>query len=499
MGIDWLQAYGSAPTAPVFVLPTGQELDAGRVRRLVDEVVREFTHPDKSLVLCLGDRDLGSVVAYLAAMRAGHAVAFLTGARGGVASDVDLVKQYEPEYVVPSGAADTRRAWMTANAGRLRSLGYAIVTLSQPDLTLFRRISGHGGAIPDDVSLLLGTSGTTGSPQAVVLSRAGLLANVDAIVDALGMTGADRAITSLPIRHSYGLSVLNTHLRVGAATVLTDERPSATRFWDQLSRYRATSFAAVPTTYQFLADRHAELIASSRLRSMTQAGGRLADDLVLKYWTAMHGRGGRFFVMYGQTEATARMSVLDPAELPGRLGSVGQGLPGARFVIDESVTEELRTQADRRSGEICYEGPGIMLGYATDRADLGQAGAAPSVLRTGDLGYLDDGFLYVTGRTKRIAKLFGQRVSLDEIERLLPADCAAVSDDRTLYIATSDATDAVRDYPRTIAALLDVPERMVVVRTVEDLPRTHSGKTNYPAVLNLVTGGLRPASSMPAS
>jgi acyl-CoA synthetase (AMP-forming)/AMP-acid ligase II len=135
-----------------------------------------------------------------------------------------------------------------------------------------------------------------------------------------------------------------------------------------------------------------------------------------------------------------------------------------------------------------------MLGYATGRADLAQLGTAPPVLRTGDLGYLDGGYLYVTGRAKRIAKLFGQRVSLDEIERMLPPDSAAVSDDRTLYLVTTAATD--RDHAGEIAALLDVPERMVAQVPLDALPRTGSGKTDYPAVLGRVLAGAAAAASM---
>ena len=503
MSIDWLESYGDGQAPPVFVLATGQELGGKLVRRLVDEVARQFTHPDKSLVLCLGDRDLGTVVAYLAALREGHAVAFLTGRRGLAAPDLDLVRRYQPEYVVPSSSRETLTPWMAAHADELRSLGYAPVTLGRPEMTIFRRTAAPTGAIADEVAVLLGTSGTTGSPQAVMLSQAGLTANVDAVVTALKQTSAERAITSLPIRHSYGLSVLNTHLRVGATTVLTEHRPSSMRFWDEVVKSGATSFAAVPTTYQFLTARHRELIDGSRVRTMTQAGGRLSDDLVRTYWSLMDRHGGRFFVMYGQTEATARMAVLDAADLPARIGSAGRALPGGRFSIDESVTASLTTRTERRSGEVCYEGPGVMIGYTTGRGELAPGAVSPTVppavLRTGDLGYLDDGYLYITGRTKRIAKLFGQRVSLDEIERLLPADSAAVTDDRTLYLALTRPADAGRDYPREIAALLDVPDRMVVVRGVAALPRTGSGKTDYPAVLELILAGPDPSATHPGS
>ena len=181
------------------------------------------------------------------------------------------------------------------------------------------------------------TSGSTGSPKTVRLSFSGLAGNTAAVIRALGITAAERAPTTLPIRHVYGLSVLNTHLLAGAGVVLGDRSPLSLATWDHLIRSGATSFAAVPTTYAAFGPAHVNLLGRSKIRTMTQAGARLGDDLTMRLAGMMNQRDGRFFVMYGQTEASSRISRLDPADLPRRLGSVGTAIPGGTITIRASA------------------------------------------------------------------------------------------------------------------------------------------------------------------
>ena len=244
------------------------------------------------------------------------------------------------------------------------------------------------------MALLLGTSGSTGSPKTVRLSYSGLAGNTAAVIRALGITAAERAPTTLPITHAYGLSVLNTHLLAGAGVVLGDRSPLSLATWDHLVRSGATSFAAVPTTYAAFGPAHVNLLGRSKIRTMTQSGARLGDDLTMRLVRMMDQRDGRFFVMYGQTEATSRIARLDPADLPRRLGSVGTAVPGGTITIRPAP---VHARAVPGEGAVHYRGPGVMLGYATSRADLCR-GAEVDVLDTGDLGYLREGYLYLTGR-----------------------------------------------------------------------------------------------------
>ncbi|HEX6527097.1 MAG TPA: AMP-binding protein [Streptosporangiaceae bacterium] len=464
--------------SPAVHLEGRATLTYGELAELVGEFERALRHDEKALVLCAGDRDLPTLLAYLAALRLGHAVAFLPASN-------EILSAYQPEFVVPAPGQGTG----------LADLGYSPVAETAPGKAagtaagkmIFKRNSGQAaGEIYIDTALLLTTSGSTGSPKTVRLSCSGLAGNIAAIISALGITAAERAPTTLPIRHAYGLSVLNTHLLAGAGIVLGDRSPLSLATWDHLIRSGATSFAAVPTTYAAFGPAHVNLLGRSKIRTMTQAGARLGDDLTMRLVQMMNQRDGRFFVMYGQTEASSRIACLDPADLPHRLGSVGTAVPGGTISIRPAP---LHSRAVPGEGAVHYRGPGVMLGYATGRADLCR-GAEVDVLDTGDLGYLRDGYLYLTGRTKRIVKVLGVRTSLDDLERMVerPGHPAAVicgTDDVVHLVGAGDA--AVHEQQRRqLAESLGVPSRHVVFRHVDHLPRTPGGKVDYQTLATVI-------------
>ncbi|MCE6996439.1 AMP-binding protein [Saccharothrix sp. S26] len=454
------------PRAPAVHLVGGRTLSYGDLAELVRQAERALRHDGKALVLCAGDRDLPTLVTYLAALRLGHTVAFLP-------SSSEIVSKYRPEFVVP--AAD--------GAENLPDLGYEPVGRLFDGSKMFRRrAAGPADDIFADTALLLATSGTTGSPKAVRLSYGGLAGNSAAVVRALGITAAERAPTTLPITRAYGLSIVNSHLLAGASIVLTDRSPLSLATWDHLTRAGATSFAAVPTTYAAFGPAHENLLARTRIRTMTQAGAWLGDELTLRFAELMRRRQGRFFPMYGQTEATSRIACLDPADLPDRLGSVGVAVPGGTITVEQTRVHD---RARPGEGAVHYRGPGVMLGYATGREDLAR-GAEVDVLDTGDLGYLRDGYLYLTGRTKRIVKVLGVRTSLDDLERLVerPDHPAAVvgGEDDVVYLFGAGDPAVHEGQRRRLAEALGVPAKHVVVRHVDRLPQTAGGKVDYRAL-----------------
>jgi acyl-CoA synthetase (AMP-forming)/AMP-acid ligase II len=475
--LDLVTHDGARPAFPAVFLEDRTVLSYGELAGLVGEFERVLRRDGKALVLCAGDRDLPTVLAYLAALRLGHAVAFLP------ASD-QVLSAYQPEFVVPAPGS---------GAG-LAGLGYRPAAGLAAGTTIFAREGSRpAGGIYPDTALLLATSGSTGSPKAVRLSCSGLAANTAAVIRALGITAAERAPTTLPITHVYGLSVLNTHLMAGAGVVLGGRPPLSLAAWDHLVRAGATSFAAVPTTYAGFGPAHASLLGRSKIRTMTQSGARLADDLTMRLARMMGERDGRFFVMYGQTEATSRIARLDPADLPRRLGSVGTAIPGGTITIAPAPPH---ARAVPGEGAVHYRGPGVMLGYAASRADLGR-GPEVDVLDTGDLGYLRDGYLYLTGRTKRIAKVLGVRTSLDDLERMVerpghPAAVVCGTDDVVHLVGAGDA--AVHEQQRReLVDSLGVPSRHVVFRHVGRLPRTPGGKVDYQALATVTDTHGRPS------
>jgi acyl-CoA synthetase (AMP-forming)/AMP-acid ligase II len=460
----------ASPRSPAVHITGVGTLTYGELAGQVDVVRKSLRCDTKALVLCAGDRDFPTLLAYLAALRLGHTVAFLPAAP-------EILAAYQPEFVVPA----------PGTGADLAGLGYR--PCEEPAGVFRRRADRPADDIFEDTALLLATSGTTGSPKAVRLSYSGLADNTAAVVRALGITSADCAPTTLPITHAYGLSVLNSHLRAGASIALCDSSPLALATWDQLTRTGATSFAAVPTTYSAFGPAHVNLLQRTKIRTMTQSGARMGDELTMRLVRTMDQRGGRFFVMYGQTEATSRIATLDPADLPDRLGSVGVAVPGGTITIGTAPAYD---RAAPGEGAVRYQGPGVMLGYAASRADLGR-GAEVDVLETGDLGYLRDGYLYLTGRTKRIVKVLGVRTSLDDLERMVerPGHPSAVlcgADDVVYLVGAGDA-DVHEQQRRQLADSLGLPSRYLVFRHVDQLPQTSGGKIDYRALATVVGTG----------
>jgi acyl-CoA synthetase (AMP-forming)/AMP-acid ligase II len=456
--------------AALFDAATGRWWTRGEVAAAVQTLAETLAAPEKRLVVLVCRNRAPVVIAYLAALEAGHAVALLGGAVNP-AFRRDLVARYRPELVL-AGPDDLDPDAVPT--------GYALDDAAAAPLRLWRRADGAQGPLHPDLAVLLPTSGSTGSPKLVRLSRASLEANARAIGATLDLDEGERPITSLPISYSYGLSVLSSHLCAGASVVLSGDTVVSPTFWDLVRAQRCTSLAGVPYTYQVLHRVGFENLVLPSLRTLTQAGGKLPDALVARFAAHMRAAGGRFFVMYGATEATARMACLPAGELPRKLGSAGRAIPGGRFAIDAGGA---LTDAPRTTGEVVYTGPNVMMGYATTREDLALGDVTGGCLRTGDLGYLDEeGYLFLTGRTSRFAKLFGLRLDLDAVEAILRrrSPAAVVGTDEKLVAFCELAPDADLDACRLeLAAALAVPHRALELRRVAALPLTANGKVDY--------------------
>lgn len=334
-----------------------------------------------------------------------------------------------------------------------------------------------------DLAVLLSTSGTTGSAKLVRLSATNIASNAAAIAEYLGIGADDRAIASLPFHYSYGLSVLHSHLAAGAAMVLTDASVSDEAFWTLCAAQGVTHLAGVPYSYDLFERMRLRERDLPALRTLTQAGGRLPPELVARYADWAAGRGVRFFVMYGQTEATARIAFLPPERALTDSGCIGIAIPGGTLALEQADGSD----AGDGPGELVYRGPNVMMGYALTPADLAR-GAELTALRTGDLAERTEGGLFrIVGRLSRFSKLFGLRVSHDEIERHLAEQgvTALVSgDDQALAIVCAPAVP-----PRLaagLAARFHLPEAVFRTAAVPELPRFASGKPDYAAARALI-------------
>ena len=404
----------------------------------------------RRLVLLAGANRLDELVAYLAALTAGHPLLLVPGDND--AATAELTRAYDPDVVI-------RRVGGELLVDELRPAG-------RHDL--------H-----PELALLLSTSGSTGSPKLVRLSAANLQANAEAIAEYLDIRDTDRAATTLPLHYCYGLSVVNSHLLRGAALVLTDLSVSTPCFWDLFRAARATTLAGVPYTFDLLDRVGFDRMRLPHLRYVTQAGGRLDPERVARYAALGRRRGWRFFVMYGQTEATARMAYLPPHLAQRRPEAIGVPVPGGEFRL-----RPLPDWPEPDTGELVYTGPNVMLGYAERPADLA-LGRTVDELHTGDVARRGpDGLYEIVGRAAGFAKIFGLRVDPQQVEAYLRrdgVDAYCVGTDRELVVAATGGACPER-VRRLAAAAAGLPARAVRVHVLAELPRLSNGKPDHRAV-----------------
>lgn len=332
-----------------------------------------------------------------------------------------------------------------------------------------------------DLALLLSTSGSTGSAKLVRLSARNLDSNAAAIAQYLNLTTEDRSALILPLHYSYGLSVLHAHLAVGASIFFA---PSllAPDFAGQITAAGCTNLSGVPYSFELMAQTGLDENLPPTLRFLTVAGGRLRSELVADYAAKMARRDGAFFVMYGQTEATARMAYLPTDAVSQHPDCIGQAIPGGTLQLIDEIGREITETGT--VGELVYRGPNVMMGYAITRADLA-LGDDGDTLRTGDLAErLPNGFYRITGRRSRFSKIAGLRIAHDEIEQHLARhDIAAfvTGDDDLLAVAITEihAAEPVID---KVAALTRLTHGFIRVTQWVQLPRLANGKPDYAAI-----------------
>lgn len=351
-------------------------------------------------------------------------------------------------------------------------------------------VTPEGNALPlgsppvlhPELALLLPTSGSTGSSKWVRISRTSLDANAAAIAEYLALDSGERAITSLPLFYSFGMSVLNSHLLVGASLVQSAASPLERQFWEEINLHNVTSVAGVPFTFQMLSRLRFDWSRYPSLMTLTQAGGRLEPALASAFARQATALDRRFFVMYGQTEAAPRIAWLGHEEVLLAPDAIGRAVPGGRL--------SLRPEPGLPDGEgeLIFEGPNVMLGYAEGMADLAH-GRETTALFTGDLARCDgEGRFYLTGRINRFLKLFGKRVSLAEVENWLQARgylCAATGRDDRLLVAIEGESVACDELQLEVAYWLRVPPSCVLIR-MQPLPRRSNMKIDYPTLLALL-------------
>lgn len=426
----------------------------------------------KGLVFLFTTNNIECIITYISVLKSGNAV-LLLDEKLNIEIRNELISNYKPDFIITS--SEFIPADYTINEK------YSI-------LKFYRRNKILVNDIHDEISVLLSTSGTTGSPKLVRLAYKNIQSNAESIAEYLKIDESERPITTLPFSYSYGLSVINSHLLKGATIVLTEKTVFFRDFWNLFNELNCTSFTGVPYTYTMLKRVNFTKLELPTLKYMTQAGGKLSDELIHHFNNFALEKNIKFYVMYGQTEATARISYVPPEILSSKIGSIGISIPGGNLKIMKNGNE---ITTPNETGEIVYKGNNVMMGYANTGEDLSAGDELNGTLFTGDLGYKDaDGFFYITGRMKRFIKIFGLRINLDDTQKMIEnhfnitAACTGTDDLLKILIHSDESNNEIK-IKNELMKIYNLNFNSLVVKSTNQIPTTNSGKYDYKKVNEL--------------
>lgn len=422
----------------------------------------------RRLVMCCINNDIDGLEGYLALLAA-NAVPMMVNPTLSKSGLDALIATYQPDFLWIKN--DARRRSSAEMHSTMR--GYALIDLKNGSCTT---------ALHEDLSLLLSTSGSTGNVKYVRLSHQNVWSNAIAIADYLALSANELPVTTLPPSYSYGLSIIHSHLCVGAGIAVNEKTFFDRDLWRFMLEVKATSFAGVPYHYEILKKLRFTKMDLPHLRTLTQAGGHMSPDMTQEFASHCQKNGMRFFTMYGQTEASPRISYVPAEQAFQKAGKIGIPIPGGAL---ELLSETGTVIADANVvGEMVYRGPNVCLGYAESRGDLLLGDVNCGVLRTGDLGERDDdGYYRIVGRQKQFIKLFGNRVNMQDVElALAPLEmdiaCSGREDLLEIYLVTG-TTERALEIKKRVMGNLRVGAKGIVVYGVDAIPRNESGKVLY--------------------
>lgn len=429
--------------------------------------VHEFGEliPSRSLIFILSENTVGALCGYIGAL-ANRIVPLIISYRTDKQLYEHIYSVYQPEYLwLPQKEAEHTKSEVLFTKYR-----FSLIRTSYGKKKLYTKLS-----------LLLPTSGSTGSVKLVRHSYRNIEANAHNVATFFELSETEKAIVILPLHYTMGLSIVSSHLSVGATLLIIKSSMTDTTFWNFIRKENATSFTGVPFSFEILRRLRFFEMDLPALSLITQGGGKM-DDALFRLCTDYAKRfGKKFIATYGQTEGTARMAYLPAALAQQKIGSIGIAIPSGKLSIRDDNGNVIENQDSE--GEMVYEGENVTLGYAFNLEDLVKGDENKGVLYTNDIARRDnDGFFYIIGRKVRFLKLFGLRVGLDECEQLIKneyqIECACTGDDKQMkiYITDNQYCSLLPDY---LARKTGIVATAFSVKVIDRLPKNEAGKVLY--------------------
>lgn len=433
---------------------TGKTATYQQLNQAVEDYIKKLPEV-KTLVAIVACNSIEFVIAYLACLRANHTILMLNESQLGgsgvnIAPINDLLELYQVQYLLIDGK--------------------------------FKKLRAFGPDLAPDLALLMSTSGTTGSAKCIKLTYQNLESNNLAIQTFLPISENDVVHANLPLSYSFGLSVLNTHLAVGSTTVLNLFSPFDRQYWQYLKDLPPTVFYGVPFCFETLIKLGLKRLPFDNVKLFAVAGGKLNIEYSVKLAKWLTVQGGHLYLMYGQTEATARIAYLTPEKLMAKPESIGCAIPkGQLKLIDENNKE---IASCNTIGQLYYQGDNVFSGYANSASELANLEHI-DWLATGDLAKFDiDGDFYLVGRLKRIIKLAGKRYSLDELEssasKLLSEDVLMTQhNDQLIVHRIKQSIDDTDKVTQVLSDALSIASHLISIAYHSSFPRLANGKIDY--------------------
>lgn len=448
------------PGAVAAIDSYGNQITYGEIIELANRIERNVR--PKALFFILTRNDAGGIAWVMATILSGN-VPLILSANTDQQLLQNLIDTYRPQYVCrPSEDPDDL-------------YGYSMTATGEDKCEMYSGLS-H----------LLPTSGSTGSPKLVRHKYDNIEAAGLNISTFFRLTDNDRPLMVLPLHYTMGLSMVFSHLKVGATILITDRNMTDPMFWKFIKEERATSFTGVPFSFEILDKMRFTRMKLPDLTLLTQGGGKMPAELNLKFAEYCRDNGKRWVATYGQSEGTARMAWLPEKYAISKMGSIGIAVPNGRLSLRDSDGNEItRSPA---SGEMCYEGKNVTMGYARCREDLALGDERHGFLPTGDIAYRDaDGFYFIKGRMKRFLKIFGNRIGLDECDQIVKAkvscECACTGNDNLLIVYLTDRKESDKAKNALVEAV-HLPANAIDVRFIETIPKNEAGKILFSKLIN---------------
>ena len=418
----------------------------------------------RALCFLLVENNIGGIAWTMSMLDSRQLVPLILNVKTEEALLQQLLATYQPTYICAPESFSTRGTFVE------QQYGYQLTKISDDICPLY-----------EELSHLLPTSGSTGSPKLVRHKYDNIEATGLNISTFFELKETDRPLMVLPLYYTMGLSMVFSHLRVGATILITGLSMTDINFWKFLKEQQATSFTGVPYSFQILNLMRFFRMDLPHLELLTQGGGKMPTDLNIKFAEYCRDNGKRWIATYGQSECTARMAYLPAKWAVEKVGSIGIAVPNGQLSLID-IDGDLIT-APHTEGEMCYRGKNVTMGYAREQADLALGDERNGYIRTGDLAYFDeDGCYYIVGRMGRFLKLFGMRVGLDECEQIVQTECgtecACVGTDEKMlvYITNADKQNEVKD---TLVQKTHIVATSFQVRVIDEIPKNETGKKLY--------------------